>query len=91
MEVSDTAFLFNKNIPEFSFTKKLFSKWEYRLTTSNSRLKDHENLAFSIQVIKDQYPEIAVEAKTDTLQSQWAYFMGVYRTITTEQIAIGVL
>ncbi|HLU50796.1 MAG TPA: hypothetical protein VKZ42_01420 [Flavobacteriaceae bacterium] len=26
MEVSDTAFLFNKNIPEFSFTKKLFSK-----------------------------------------------------------------
>lgn len=76
LELSDTVFVFQKNIPEFLLTKSVFSNLEYRLTTSNKQLKDYESLAFSISVIKDQYPEISVEGKQDTLNSQWVYFMG---------------
>src|SRR5690606_2173117 len=62
---ADTVFTFQKNIPQFQFSKAVYNKLDYAVSTSNEYLKEYENLAFSINVIKDQYPEISIEAKQD--------------------------
>ena len=54
----------------------VFNGMDYNITTSNSNLKDYENLAFNISVIKDQYPELTIETKVDSLDLQTLYFYG---------------
>ncbi len=76
LKTEDSAYIFTKKIPEFEFSKAIFSKLEYQIATSNAQLEDYENLAFSLNVVKDQFPEISVEAKQDTVNSQIVYFMG---------------
>src|SRR5690606_1378275 len=56
--------------------KRVYSKLDYEISTSNKALTDYENLAFTLNVIKDQHPEISVEAKQDSMNSQITYFMG---------------
>src|SRR5690606_7547050 len=73
---ADTVFTFQKNIPQFQFSKAVYNKLDYAVSTSNEYLKEYENLAFSINVIKDQYPEISIEAKQDTVNSRLTYFFG---------------
>ena len=60
----------------FEATKQLFSNFDYTLSTSNKNLKDYENLSFSIDVIKDEYPEIDLKVKRDSLDLQTLYFYG---------------
>ncbi|RSK41541.1 DUF4175 family protein [Mangrovimonas spongiae] len=69
-----TSFTANNN--SFSTTKHIFNNLNYSITTSNSNLKDYENLSFSIDVIKDQYPEISVKSAIDSLDQQTLYFYG---------------
>ena len=73
---ADTVFTFQKNKPQFQFSKTVYNKLDYAVSTSNEFLKEYENLAFSINVIKDQYPEITIEAKQDTVNSRLTYFFG---------------
>lgn len=61
---------------QFKLSKSVFSKLDYTISTSNDLLNDYENLAFSIQVVKDQHPEIFVESRQDSLNSQITYFFG---------------
>jgi len=60
----------------FSASKRIYNNLEYSLSTSNTHLKDYENLAFSIDVIKDEYPELNVKMERDTLDQQTLYFYG---------------
>lgn len=76
LNTQDTFLFFNDNKPLFELSKPVYSKFDYSISTSNESLNDYENLAFSINVIKDQYPEITVEAKQDSLNSQITYFFG---------------
>ncbi len=76
LNTQDSVLFFNENKPLFELSKPLYSKFDYSISTSNELLNDYENLAFSINVIKDQYPEISVEAKQDSLNSQITYFFG---------------
>ncbi|GGD80260.1 DUF4175 family protein [Planktosalinus lacus] len=76
LKTSDTAYLFEKNLPDFHISKNIYSPVKYTISTSNEKLKDFENLGFSLRVIKDQYPEINLEAKQDSLDSRVTYFMG---------------
>lgn len=76
LKTSDTAYLFEKDLPEFRISKNIYSSVKYTISTSNEKLKDFENLGFSLRVIKDQYPEIKIEAKQDSLDSRVTYFMG---------------
>jgi hypothetical protein len=76
LKTADSSIQFQKNQPQFVLSKSVFSKFDYTISTSNDLLNDYENLAFSINVIKDQHPEIAVEARQDTLNSQITYFFG---------------
>lgn len=60
----------------FEASKRVFSNLEYSLSTSNSKLKDYENLAFRIDVVKDEYPDLKLKAEVDSLDLQTLYFYG---------------
>ncbi|MCB4798295.1 DUF4175 family protein [Neotamlana laminarinivorans] len=72
----DTIQFKSEDANAFQASKRLFSNLNYTLSTSNSNLKHYENLNFNINVIKDQYPEIKVEVKQDSLDNQSLYFHG---------------
>lgn len=60
----------------FEAAKRIFNNTDYSISTSNEQLKDFENLAFSINVIKDSYPEMNVKMERDSLDNQTLYFFG---------------
>ena len=60
----------------FQASKQVFNNLEYTLSTSNKNLQNFENLVFNIGVVKDEYPEINVEMKQDSLDLQTLYFHG---------------
>ena len=60
----------------FNFEKGVYNKFDYAITTSNEKLKDYENLAFTLNVVKDQYPEIDVQSKQDSTNTQRVFFLG---------------
>lgn len=68
--------MFTADAGVFTASKKVYNNLKYNLTTSNKNLKDYENLAFSIDVIKDEYPELNIQMKVDSLDQQTLYFYG---------------
>ncbi len=60
----------------FKASKKIYNNLNYNIATSNNKLIDYENLAFKIDVIKDEYPTIDLQTKTDSLDLQTLYFYG---------------
>ena len=67
---------FASNQQQHKFRKTIYNTLDYALTTSNDRLREYENLSFTIRVIKDEFPEISVQSKLDSLSEQQAYFLG---------------
>jgi hypothetical protein len=76
LKTNEAIFDFTKESPHFVYSKPVFSKLDYTISTSNDLLNDYENLNFSINVVRDQHPEIVVDARQDTLNSQITYFFG---------------
>ncbi len=77
LQTTDTTYLFTpNNNTNFLFSKRIFNKLEYAISTSNENLKDFENLSFSLSVIKDQYPQLSVQAKKDSLEEEIIYHLG---------------
>jgi hypothetical protein len=72
----DTVMFESISEGRFEATKRIFSNTDYSISTSNKQLKDYENLAFSINVIKDSYPEMSVKMEKDSLDNQTLYFLG---------------
>jgi hypothetical protein len=72
----DTLKLIDKKAGQFEASKQLFNNFNYTISTSNKALKDYENLSFSINVIKDEYPELKVQVKKDSIDNQTLYFLG---------------
>ena len=70
-----TQFKSNRN-GAFSINKSVFNNLDYSIATSNKQLKDYENLAFNIQVVRDEYPELKLQSKVDSLDQQSLYFLG---------------
>ncbi len=60
----------------FSLSKSIYNSFGYAISTSNQNLKNYENLSYTIQVIKDQYPQIKLESKKDSINEQQHYFYG---------------
>ena len=67
---------FDQNAQKFKFTKQVFDPLNYTIQTSNSKLKNYENLTFSLQTIKDQSPTIKVQMKQDSTYQESLYFYG---------------
>jgi hypothetical protein len=76
LRTKDTSYQFAEAEQQFNFRKGIYNKLDYAITTSNEKLKDYENLSFTLGVIKDEYPEIAVQSKQDSTESQIVYFLG---------------
>ncbi|MBO3096767.1 DUF4175 family protein [Gelidibacter pelagius] len=76
MYANDTLQFDLKTNDTFEISKQLFSRLDYNIATSNESLKDYENLAYSIQVIKDAYPELNIKVVRDTIDNQSLYFYG---------------
>ncbi|MGB6268194.1 MAG: hypothetical protein WBF67_04215 [Olleya sp.] len=72
----DTLAFSSDKIGAFEVSKSIYNNFDYNISTSNASLKNYENLAYSISVIKYQYPELKIEAKTDSLDQQSLYFKG---------------
>jgi len=73
---AEDTLAFNKSDNDFSAEKKLFNNLNYSISTSNHDLKDYENLAFRLDVIRDEFPEIQVKHQIDTLDHKTLYFRG---------------
>ena len=76
LKTRDTSYVFSEADQQFNFKKGVYGKLDYAITTSNKKLTDYENLSFTIGVIKDEYPEIDVESKQDSTDSELIYFLG---------------
>ncbi|WP_412559590.1 DUF4175 family protein [Winogradskyella sp. MIT101101] len=61
---------------KFEATKRLYRNYNYSISTSNDNLKDYENLAYSISVVKDLSPELSIKVQKDSLDQQSLYFYG---------------
>jgi len=71
---SSDYFLKNKNI--FKFNKQVFSALNYQIATSNSAVNNYEKLTYKIQTVKDAYPEINLQSKIDSTNTDIIYFLG---------------
>ena len=72
----DTIDFSSEKLGVFEASKRIYNNLNYSLSTSNKNLKNYENLAFSIGVVKDEYPEIDLKVETDSLDLQTLYFYG---------------
>ncbi len=72
----DTLRFKHLNKGNFEASKRIFNNTDYSISTSNANLKDYENLAFSLSVIKDSYPELNLKMEKDSLDNQTLYFFG---------------
>lgn len=76
LKTQDTAFVFHRKRDAFQLEHQIFNKLDYTISTSNEFLNEYENLSYSLQVIKDQYPEIVVESKKDSTDLERVLFYG---------------
>lgn len=73
---NDTVQFKNIEGGKFEASKRIYQNFDYNISTSNEKLKDYENLAFSINVIRDDYPELNIKMEKDSLDNQTLYFYG---------------
>ena len=76
MYSKDTLLFSSNNKGVFEATKRLDNTLNYSLNTSNSNLKDYESLDFSIDVVKDEYPEMNLKMEKDSIDQHTLYFYG---------------
>ena len=72
----DTITTFNKGNTNFVHQKRVFFNLDYEITTSNNNVKNYDNLSFNLNVIKDQYPELNLKSKKDSIDLETIYFFG---------------
>ena len=72
----DTLAFSSDKIGQFETTKRIFKNYNYNITTSNNSLKDYENLAYNIDVVRDIYPELSIKVQKDSIDQQSLYFYG---------------
>lgn len=84
-QTDTVSFIFDKNSIAnfkqsskdfFSFSKLLNTTTNYKITTSNKHLKNHEALNFEISVISDEFPKIIVKSDIDSITRGPVQFIG---------------
>lgn len=76
LSTKDSIYNFSPNNNTFELTQRLYKALDYSINTSNDNLKNYESLAFSIDVIRDEFPELRVEMKQDSMDIETLYFYG---------------
>ncbi len=60
----------------FEYTKEIQNAFNYEISSSNKKLRDYENLQFSVDVLKDEYPLISINSNIDSISRGTAQFAG---------------
>ena len=60
----------------YGYDKSIYQDVSYSVALHNDAVRDGDSLAFFINVIKDQYPQINVEVVKDSTASELYYFIG---------------
>ncbi len=76
LKTADTSWNFTGENKNFELVRRIDRKLDYAITTSNSQLRDYENLAFTLNVVKDQYPDIRMDSKMDSTDLERVLFLG---------------
>jgi len=63
----------------FVFSKRFSKNDSYSVSTSNSFLKSKDSIRYSVSVIPDLYPSIAVEQQTDSFSTHRTFFKGLVK------------
>ncbi len=71
----DSAF-FLQNGPSFQFKKQMRNSVDYSLIPLSSIASNKDSLHYSIQVLKDAFPNIEVQDKADSVVNTLVYFLG---------------
>lgn len=61
---------------QFEFEKQIKNALNYQISSSNKNLQDYENLQFSVDVVKDEFPIISVTSNIDSISRGTAQFAG---------------
>ena len=72
----DTLSFKQNETDNYEASKRLYKNYNYSITTSNDDLKDYENLAYNINVVRDIYPELSIKVQKDSIDQQSLYFYG---------------
>ena len=60
----------------FEYSKRVRKALNYQIASSNENLEDYENLQFSVDVIKDEFPVISVTTDMDSISRGTSEFAG---------------
>ncbi len=64
------------SLDNFEYSKRINDNINYQIATSNKNLQDYEQLQFSVDIIKDEYPSINVKSNIDSISRGTALFAG---------------
>ncbi|MEO9893533.1 hypothetical protein [Aurantibacter sp.] len=73
---NDTILSFIRSNNQFDYSKRIYSDMSYQIASSNRHVENYENLTYSFEVIKDEYPKIRVQKVLDSLKPNVSYFVG---------------
>ncbi|WP_271770047.1 DUF4175 family protein [Aquimarina algiphila] len=76
LKTKDSIVSLLKEGTSFSYQKRIYANLDYEITTSNQNVEHYDNLAFNLNVVKDQYPELNLKSEKDTVDNQTIYFFG---------------
>lgn len=65
-----------KQSDDFQLTENCRNSFTYTIQASNSHLQNYENLVFSVDVIKDEYPKMHIQTDIDSVSRGEAQFVG---------------
>jgi hypothetical protein len=60
----------------YSYSSRFFKNKTYSVATSNNFFKNKDSVSYIIDVVADEYPQINVEEKTDSVSTKQIYFRG---------------
>lgn len=76
LKTDDSIYSFMSKKDQFNLEQRVFNKLDYTISTSNQRLSEYENLSYTLNVVKDQYPEIDVQSRKDSTDIERIFFLG---------------
>ncbi|GGE40798.1 ATPase [Psychroflexus planctonicus] len=76
LQMKDSTYQLKQVGDNFQLQQNVKKSLNYQLSTSNEARKNYESLNFKLDVIKDEYPDLDIASKKDSVQQKTTYFQG---------------
>lgn len=73
----DSVRFFKRDGDEFSFGERLMNDLDYKISTSNKNVTNFENLGYTLEVIRDEFPTLEVSRTKDSVNPNLSFFSGL--------------